>query len=135
METVNLVNAMAKAVTSKASNVAVSKDSVIAEEVSDQSKTGQPLPEEAKGSQLVLSSKIEKSVSELNSFVQNVQRGIQFSVHEDTGRSIITVTDKDSGDVIRSFPSEDVLAVAAYLAENKAQSDDAARGLLVNESA
>lgn len=135
METVNLVNAMAKAVTSKASNVAVSKDSVIAEEVSDQSKTGQPLPEEAKGSQLVLSSKIEKSVSELNSFVQNVQRGIQFSVHEDTGRSIITVTDKDSGDVIRSFPSEDVLAVAAYLAEKKAQSDDAARGLLVNESA
>jgi flagellar protein FlaG len=56
-------------------------------------------------------------------------------VHEDTGRSIITVTDKDSGDVIRSFPSEDVLAMAAYLAENKAQAEDAARGLLVNESA
>ena len=74
-------------------------------------------------------------MSDLNSFVKNVQRGIQFSLNEETGRSIITVTDKDSGDVIRTFPSEDVLAMAAYLAESKAQSEDAARGMLVNESA
>ena len=74
-------------------------------------------------------------MSDLNSFVKNVQRGIQFSLNEETGRYIITVTDKDSGDVIRTFPSEDVLAMAAYLAESKAQSEDAARGMLVNESA
>ena len=79
--------------------------------------------------------KVEETVSDLNDFVQNIRRGIQFSVHENTGRSIITVTDKDTGDVIRSFPSEDVLAMAAYLAENKVQAEDAARGLLVNESA
>jgi len=136
METVNLVNTIAKAATSKASNVAVSKDSVIAQDVSLQPVVGESLPEkEAKVSQPAAQKKVEDTVSDLNSFVQNIQRGIQFSVHEDTGRSIITVTDKDTGDVIRSFPSEDVLAMASYLAENKAQSDDAARGLLVNESA
>lgn len=135
METINLVNTIAKVATSKASNVAVSKDSVIAEEVSIQSKNGQSLPEAVKDSQSVFLEKIEDTVSELNSFVQNIQRGIQFSVHDETGQSVITVTDKESGDVIRSFPSEEVLAMAAYLAENKAQSDDAARGLLVNESA
>ena len=96
---------------------------------------GQALPEEVSGSQSSATQKIEETVSDLNSFVQNVQRSIQFSVHDDTGRSVITVTDKESGDVIRTFPSEDVLAMAAYLAENKAQSEDAARGLLVNESA
>ena len=136
METVNLVNTIAKAATSKASNVAVSKDSVIAQNVGLRSEVGESLPEnEAMISQPEVHEKVEKTVSDLNNFVQNIQRGIQFSVHEDTGRSIITVTDKDSGDVIRSFPSEDVLAMAAYLAENKAQAEDAARGLLVNESA
>jgi len=135
METVNLVNTIARMATSKASNVAVSTDNAIAEKTSIQPAAGQILPEVAKENESSVSEKIEETVSDLNSFVQNIQRGIQFSVHEDTGRSIITVTDKDSGDVIRSFPSEEVLAVAAYLAENKAQSEDAARGLLVNESA
>ncbi|AGS39396.1 flagellar protein FlaG [Cycloclasticus zancles] len=135
METLNLVSSAPKAVTSKASNVTVSTDSVIAQKVSNQSMGGQALPEEVSGSQSSAAQKIEETVSDLNSFVQNVQRSIQFSVHDDTGRSVITVTDKESGDVIRNFPSEDVLAMAAYLAENKAQSEDAARGLLVNESA
>ena len=135
METLSVVNTTVKAATSTASNVAVSTDSVIADKLSNQPVVGQALPEEAKNSQSSVAQQIEETVSDLNSFVQNVQRGIQFSVHEDTGRSIITVTDKDSGDVIRTFPSEDVLAMAAYLAENKAQSEDAARGMLVNESA
>ena len=136
METVNLVNTIAKVATSKASNVAVSKDSVIAQNVSLQPEMGESLPEnEAKVSQAEAQKKVEETVSDLNDFVQNIRRGIQFSVHENTGRSIITVTDKDTGDVIRSFPSEDVLAMAAYLAENKVQAEDAARGLLVNESA
>ncbi|MBV1913716.1 MAG: flagellar protein FlaG [Cycloclasticus sp.] len=135
METLNLVNLTAKAATPAASNVAVSTDRVIAQKFNNQPDVGQTLPEEAKESQPSLVQKIEESVSDLNSFVQNVQRGIQFSVQEETGRSIITVTDKESGDVIRTFPSEDVLAMAAYLAENKAQSEEVARGLLVNSNA
>jgi flagellar protein FlaG len=135
METLNLVNLTAKAATPAASNVAVSTDRVIAQKFNNQPDVGQTVPEEAKESQPSLVQKIEESVSDLNSFVQNVQRGIQFSVQEETGRSIITVTDKESGDVIRTFPSEDVLAMAAYLAENKAQSEEVARGLLVNSNA
>ena len=45
METVNLVNTIAKVATSKASNVAVSKDSVIAQNVSLQPEMGESLPE------------------------------------------------------------------------------------------
>jgi len=135
METFNLVNSALKVATPKASNVAVSTDSVIAQNVSNQPDVGESLPQEVKDSQPSVQQKIEDTVSDLNSFVQNIQRGIQFSVQEETGRSVVTVTDRDSGDVIRSFPSEDVLAMAAYLAENKAQSEDVARGMLVNESA
>lgn len=135
METVNLVNTITRATQPKGSNVAVSNDPAIAEAGIKPSAGGQVLPEQSKENQQKMSERIEETVSELNSFVQNIQRGIQFSVHEDTGRSIVTVTDSETGDVIRSFPSEQVLAVASYLAENKAQAEDAARGLLVNESA
>jgi len=136
MEAVNLVNTIAKVETPKASNVAVSINNANGQNISLQPAEGKALPgNEEKFSHSEARSKIEDTVSDLNEFVQNIQRGIQFSVHEDTGRSIITITDKDSGDVIRRFPSEDVLAMATYLAENKTQAEDAVRGLLVNESA
>lgn len=135
--TINLVNTVAKVVTPIASDVAVSKASVIAKQVSVQSnvKVGETLPQEVKSGQVESSSEqvIEDRVSELNSFVQNIQRGIQFSAQEESGRSIITVTDKDTGDVIRSFPSEQMLAISKHLAESLAVQDDAGRGLLVNE--
>jgi flagellar protein FlaG len=97
--------------------------------------SGNVLPQEETSKLSSTTNKVKQTVSELNSFVQNIQRSIQFSVHDETGQSVITVTDKDSGDVIRSFPSEKVLEIAAYLAENKAQADDSVRGLLVNDSA
>tara|TARA_R110002095_G_scaffold216405_1_gene213505 strand:+ start:599 stop:1021 length:423 start_codon:yes stop_codon:yes gene_type:complete len=140
METINLINTMVKAVTPKVLNEIVSTDKIITTQaVGDKtgvaSASGNSLPQEETTELSSSANKVKQTVSELNSFVQNIQRGIQFSVHEETGHSIITVTDKDSGDVIRSFPSEKVLEIAAYLAENKAQPDEAVRGLLVNDSA
>ncbi|MEH6504079.1 MAG: flagellar protein FlaG [Cycloclasticus sp.] len=140
METINLLNTMTKATAPKALNATASTDKVTTnKDVEDKagvgSLSGNVLPQEETSKPSSSASKVEQTVSELNSFVQNIQRGIQFSVHEETGQSVITVTDKDSGDVIRSFPSEKVLEIAAYLAENKAQPDDLVRGLLVNDSA
>lgn len=135
METINLLNTMVKAGKPHAVNVAVSEKVISSEETTTTALSGNKLPEKVKQEQAAALNQVEQTVSDLNSFVQTVQRGIQFSVHEDTGHSIITVTDKESGDVIRSFPSEKVLEMAAYLAENKAQADDATRGLLVNDSA
>lgn len=135
METINLLNTMVKAGKPHAANVAVSENVIKSEATITTALSGNKLPEKIGSGQATGTNQIEQTVSELNSFVQNVQRGIQFSVHEDTGHSIITVTDKASGDVIRTFPSEKVLEMAAYLAENKAQAEDATRGLLVNDSA
>ena len=145
METSNLVNTMVKAATPKALNATASTDRVnaskavadkaVADKAAVASLSGSVLPQEGVTEQSSAANKVQQTVSDLNSFVQNIQRGIQFSVHEETGHSIITVTDKDTGDVIRTFPSEQALEIAAYLAENKAQADDSVRGLLVNESA
>jgi flagellar protein FlaG len=35
--------------------------------------------------------------------------GLEFSMHEESGRSIIKVVEKDTGDLIRQIPPEDVL--------------------------
>lgn len=138
METINLVNTVVKAVEPKTPLVAVPPKESLEKDVSSADKTatsGQVLPQEAVDKSDSVKQKIEDQVSELNSFVQNIQRGIQFSVDDDSGHSVITVTDKESGDVIRTFPSEEMLAISAQLNENLAMQDDASRGLLVNSKA
>lgn len=138
METINLVNTVVKAVESKTAMIAVPPKESINKDVvnADESAiSGHVLPQERTGKSESVRQEIEDKVSELNSFVQNIQRGVQFSVDEDSGNSVITVTDKESGDVIRTFPSEEMLAISAQLNENLAMQDDASRGLLVNSKA
>jgi len=138
METINLVNTVTKAVESKPSAVTVSLAEHVETELTElkqQASAGQVLPLEQVGRESSDKEAIEEKVSELNSFVQNIQRGIQFSVDEDSGNSVITVTDRETGDVIRTFPSEEMLAISAQLNESLATQDSAGRGLLVNAKA
>ena len=67
----------------------------------------QPSKEELKG-----------VVSDLNKFVQTVRRELEFSVDEDTGRFIVTVLNKDTDEVVRQIPSEEVLAISSFLKNN-----------------
>jgi flagellar protein FlaG len=62
---------------------------------------------------------LEEAVTQINSYVQNLQRNLQFTVDEETGKDIVTVTDSVSNEVIRQIPSEEALALARRLAENE----------------
>ncbi len=75
---------------------------------------------------------IETTVADLNQRVQNSQRSIEFSVHEDIGRTVITIRDKETGDEIRTIPSEDFLKIASYLKEVLEQAGEVKPGLLVS---
>ena len=44
---------------------------------------------------------VEAAVEKLREFVTDMQRELQFSVDEDSGRTIIRVIDSDSGKIIR----------------------------------
>ena len=55
------------------------------------------------------------AVRDLNDFVQTVRRELQFSVDEDTGRSIVTVLNKETDEVVRQIPSEEALAISSFL--------------------
>ena len=55
---------------------------------------------------------IDSTVSSLNEAVQQVSRELQFRVDKDSGRTVVTVLDGDTEEVIRQIPSEQVLALA-----------------------
>lgn len=67
--------------------------------------------------QLVNREALEASVSKINDFVQNVQRSIHFSVAENSGRTIIEVYDKETDELIRTIPSEEVQRISDAIAE------------------
>jgi flagellar protein FlaG len=52
------------------------------------------------------------AVSQINDHVQSLQRNLQFTVDDITGKDIVTVVDTDTEQVIRQIPSEEVLEVA-----------------------
>ena len=54
-------------------------------------------------------------VESLNDYLQTVQRELQFAVDETSGRTIITVMDRESQEIIRQIPPEAVLALADVL--------------------
>ncbi len=58
---------------------------------------------------------LNTAVSDINDYVQTLQRSLQFSVDKATGRTIITVVDKETDEVIRQIPPETTLRIAKSL--------------------
>jgi flagellar protein FlaG len=58
---------------------------------------------------------LSKVVEALNDHLQSVKRDILFSVNDTTGRTVITVLDSESKEVIREIPPESVQALAEHL--------------------
>ena len=61
---------------------------------------------------------LEKVVSQLNAYIQNTQRDVDFSIDDATGRVVVRVIDSQSEEVIRQIPSEEMLAISRHLVEN-----------------
>ena len=63
---------------------------------------------------------IEQAVTEINEYVQSIQRDLHFSVDEESGLTVVRVRDKESGELIRQIP-EDVFLNLARAATNCAR--------------
>lgn len=72
---------------------------------------GKPMPEAA------APEVVDNAVGKLNDFLASQQRNLQFTIDEYTGRSIVSVVDAETGDVIRQIPGEEVLRIARALDE------------------
>jgi flagellar protein FlaG len=60
---------------------------------------------------------LDDVVSNLNNLVRDLQRELQFSVDEDSGSTIIKVVDRETDEVVRQIPSEDLVNLRKRLEE------------------
>lgn len=60
---------------------------------------------------------LEEAVSHLKEYVQSVQRDMDFSVDDMTGRYVVRVIDSQTQELIRQIPSEEMLAISRDLAQ------------------
>ena len=66
---------------------------------------------------LITPEQLQKVAQKLQDFVNEMNKGLEFSVDKDSGRDVIKVIDKKSGDLIKQYPTEEVLDLVAKLSE------------------
>ena len=57
---------------------------------------------------------------ELSDLVQSVRRELEFSVDDDSGRTVIRVIDSATGELVRQIPPEEVLTLVGRFREDQA---------------
>ena len=74
---------------------------------------------------------IQDTVAELNQASQKFARNLEFSVDDSSGKTIITVKDRETEKVVRQIPSDEVLAIAERVESIRGDGDKNS-GLLIN---
>ncbi|MCJ8320022.1 MAG: flagellar protein FlaG [Colwellia sp.] len=82
-------------------------------------KEAQKVAEESVVSAIVQQPELVDVVQEINKVMASVQRDINFSVDEKSGRKVISVYEKGSEKLIRQLPSEDALKLLENLEQLK----------------
>jgi flagellar protein FlaG len=73
--------------------------------------------DEIKQTQQEKDDNLTQVANELTAMVSMMQKGLKFSVDEESGKQVIKVQDVSSGDIIRQIPSEEALKLAEKLSE------------------
>jgi len=73
--------------------------------------------EDVNNSQPLNSEQLEKVAQQLQDFVGELNRNLEFSVDKDSGRDVIKVFDRGTGDLLKQFPSEEVLTLVSKISE------------------
>ena len=74
---------------------------------------------------------LDDAVAKVESFLKVQNRDLAFTIDENTNRSVVTVKDSKSGDVIRQIPSEEVLKLADRIQELQQDVGDSV-GVFIN---
>ena len=60
---------------------------------------------------------LQTAVRNINDYVQKIQRDLEFSIDDASGRQVVKVIDAENEEVIRQIPAEEMLDLARHLAE------------------
>jgi len=76
---------------------------------------------------------LAQATSDISDYIQTVSRSLQISIDSDLGSTIITVRDRDTEEVIRQIPQEEILEIARFIAAQTADAvADPVKGLLMD---
>ena len=73
------------------------------------------------------SGQLQGAVDAINAFLKPISSSIEFSIDEDSGKTIVKLMDKETNTVLRQYPSKEALAIAKDI--------DKLQGLLVKTEA
>ena len=74
---------------------------------------------------------LDQAIEAVAGYVQNIARDINFSINENTNNYVVTVTDQESGEVIRQIPNEEMLEISKNLEDaQRRNADKVHKGLL-----
>ena len=72
---------------------------------------------------------LNNQIEQLEQFNQNIDRTLQFKIDEELGVTIVRVVDKETDELIRQFPPEELINLSRRLKElNEQQSDGTSAG-------
>ena len=74
---------------------------------------------------------LKQAVKDANSVFQQTQRNLQFKVDDETNELVVKIVDKESGDVIRQIPSEEMLSLIKRMQELETDQ----QGLVIRDKA
>jgi flagellar protein FlaG len=69
-----------------------------------------------------------EAVQQMNRAMRMANSALEFRVDQDTDRVVVTISDRDTGEVVMQIPSEEALALSRHL-------NEAAKGALVSQKA
>ncbi len=101
------------------SNVSMQTDIAVAKTQSEKADTQSQLSQQPVSTDRVETDRetLAAAVSDMQNFVQSVQRDINFNVDDSSGRVVINVTEAISGEIIRQIPSEEALRLSESMSE------------------
>lgn len=86
-----------------------------------------PAEEVSQGKQTPSRDQVDQAMQEMKKALTPVARNLQFSVDDETGRTVVKIVDSTTQEVIRQMPSEELLAITRAL--------DKFSGLLLKQKA
>ena len=72
---------------------------------------------EDKPSDVMTPKQLEKVAQQLQDFMGEMNRSLEFLVDKDSGRDVIKVLDRGTGDLVKQYPSEEVLTLISKLSD------------------
>ena len=73
---------------------------------------------------------LDDAVKQLNSYVQSINRNLEFNIDNDSGQTVVKVIDSETDELIRQIPNEEALYIAKQL-DDVSDDNSQASGLLL----